>query len=97
MKYFCLFFPSQTSFLILQFSQNAWLGFLNDNCHNSFAATRNRTNISRVAPNSRDLLKGALPTELHGRGFNYEINVYKQGCFLKLKSLHFHSQIGHLM
>ena len=26
------------------------------------------THVSRVAPNSRDLLKDALPTELRGRG-----------------------------
>ena len=50
------FFPSQTSLLILQFSQMAWLGFFIYNCPNSYAATGNQTHIRRVAPNSRDLV-----------------------------------------
>ena len=60
---------------ILQFSQMAWLGFFIYNCPNSYAVTGNQTHISRVAPNSRDLLKDALPIELHDRGHLY--------CYLK--------------
>ena len=52
------FFPSQTSLLTLQFSQMPWLSFFIYNCPNSYAATRNRTHISRVAPNSRGLFEG---------------------------------------
>ena len=73
------FFPSQTSLLILQFSQMAWLGFFIYNCPNSYAVTGNQTHVSRVAPNSWDLLKDALPIEQHDRGHLY--------CYLK------HSQI----
>ena len=61
------FFLSQTSLLILQFSQMAWLGFFIYNCPNSYATTGNWTHVSRVAPNSWDLLEDTLPTELHGR------------------------------
>ena len=35
-----------------------WLSFFICNCPNSYAATRNRTHISRVAPNSRGLFEG---------------------------------------
>ena len=68
---YCYFFL----FSILQFSQMAWLSFFIYNCPNSYAVTGNQTHVGRVAPNSRDLLKDALPIELHDRGHLY--------CYLK--------------
>ena len=62
------FFLSQTSLLIQQFTQMAWLGFYIYKCPNSYAASGNRTHVSEVTLNSWDLLKDALPTELHSRG-----------------------------
>ena len=42
---------------------------------NSYGATGNRTHVSRVALKSRDFLKDALRTEVHGRGTNILYNI----------------------